>query len=39
MHAITIGERRGHEYEENQGGEHENVWREGRKGRHVIIKL
>ena len=36
MHAVTISEKRDHEYEENQRDVCGKVWREEREERHVI---
>lgn len=36
MHAITIDEKRGHEFEGDQEGVYERVWREEGEGRNVV---
>lgn len=36
MHAVTVSEKRDHEYEENQRDVCGTVWREEREERHVI---
>ena len=37
IHAITINEKRGHDFEGGWGGLHGRAWREGSEGRNVVV--